>query len=82
MLLTAWTYSSLALILKTDCMHISSLYKLVGVAGLILTLTGSLMIFPENDSFLHDLLQFLLALGFMCIAITMYLRKQMEGAEQ
>lgn len=46
-----------------------SLIKLLFIIGITFSLIGFFVVFPDNDSLLHDLLQISVAIGSLCIAV-------------
>ncbi len=56
----------------------SKTYRFFRNAGMVLMLIGGLMVFPPDESRLHDVFQLSLAGGYLCLAITSSLRKRMK----
>lgn len=59
-------------------MSVSKAYKWCSLLSDIFLVIGCLVIFPADDTVIHDLFQLCVAIGFLLFGVTYFLRKKMR----
>lgn len=55
--------------------------RILQIIGIVFSIIGLLVIFPDNDVWYHDVLQIILVVGLICTALAVKWDRQLKRAE-